>query len=138
MTAIEFSKCIEDLNRSFRIQNRKILMFLYNFSGHKLSCAYSNIDICFLHKNSTSKLQPLDASVIKNIQAKYFHYQMSNIVSKMSAGVNVEIIYKQFSLKNAIVYISYAWNDVTFETSKIVGIEQEYIKILQVTKFNML
>ena len=93
-------------------------MFLDNFSGHKPNYTYSNIEICFLPKNSSAKLQPLDAEIIRSFKSKYFNYQMSNIVLKTTSVINAETLYKQFSLKDALVYISYAWKDVTSETLK--------------------
>ncbi|KAF7698600.1 Tigger transposable element-derived protein 6, partial [Cucumispora dikerogammari] len=107
MTAVEFNRWLEDLNQTFKNSKRKTLMFLDNFSGHKPNYTYSNIEICFLPKNSSAKLQPLDAGIIRSFKSKYFNYQMSNIVSKITPGINAETLYKQFSLKDALVYISY-------------------------------
>ena len=52
-------------------QGRKILLLLDNVSSHSpdLKDGFSNIKVAFLPKNTTSRLQPLDAGIIKKIQS---------------------------------------------------------------------
>lgn len=72
--------------------------------------------VSFLPKNSTSKPEPNYAGVIRNYKANYFYNLMSNIVSIITHGINIETVYKQFNLKYVIIYISYGRNDVTAKT----------------------
>ena len=55
------------LNKRLVKKERKILLLLDNVSSHNpdLKDRFSNIRVIFLPKNTTSKLQPLDAGIIK-------------------------------------------------------------------------
>ena len=59
------SDILSKLNQKFVHQNRKVLLFLDNVSSHSpdLVGRFSNITVIFLPKNTTSRLQPLDAGV---------------------------------------------------------------------------
>lgn len=61
------------LNRQMVRQGRKILLLLDNVSSHSpdLKESFSNIKVVFLPKNTTSRLQPLDAGIIKNFKVHY-------------------------------------------------------------------
>ena len=60
-------------NRKLAQQKRIVVLFLDNVSSHppKLSKKFSHIEVIFLPKNTTSRLQPLDASIIKNFKVQY-------------------------------------------------------------------
>ena len=60
------------LNRKLSREKRKILL-LDNVSSHsqELKERFRNIKVVFLPKNSTSRLQPLDAGIIKNFKVHY-------------------------------------------------------------------
>ena len=57
------------LNRKFKSENRQILLFIDNFSGHQID-EYSNIKIVFFPANCTSVLQPLDQGNLITIGGK--------------------------------------------------------------------
>ena len=50
-------------------ENRKILLFLVNFSGHKQQ-ELSNIKIEYFPANMTSVLQPMDQGIIASFKMK--------------------------------------------------------------------
>ena len=54
-----------------RLQNRKIILLIDNFSGHNIE--YTPINICleFFAPNMTSFVQPLDAGIIRCFKAHY-------------------------------------------------------------------
>ncbi|KAG0435058.1 Tigger transposable element-derived protein 6 [Dictyocoela muelleri] len=66
MTSADLNRYIFLLNGRFRVRNRKILLILYNCLSHKITCELTHIELLFLPKNSTSKLQPLDAGIIRS------------------------------------------------------------------------
>lgn len=65
MTTEIFLKYIKHLNRSFVYARRKVAILVDNASVHKLKEEFSNIKLIFLPANTTSKLQPLDAGILK-------------------------------------------------------------------------
>ena len=65
-----FKGWLNIVDKQMKMQNRNILMFLDNFSGHQVD-TYGNIKICFFPANCTSVLQPLDQSIIQSFKTKY-------------------------------------------------------------------
>ena len=63
-------KVLDTLNHQMRKQGRKVILFLDNATVHPTSLIdmYSNIKIVFLPKNTTSRLQPLDAGIIQSFK----------------------------------------------------------------------
>ena len=60
-------------NRKLLLEWRKVVLILENATCHPKSIidSFSKIKIIFLSKNSTSRLQPLDAGIIQNFKVKY-------------------------------------------------------------------
>ncbi|KAG0435118.1 Tigger transposable element-derived protein 6 [Dictyocoela muelleri] len=116
MTAFEFNHWLFDRNNGLKSKNRKILFLLDNCSAHKITSEINNIELLFLPKNSMSKLQPLDAGIIRSFKAKYFGFQLSSLVNKITPGVLVEGLYKEITIKDVIIYSKYACDDVVNET----------------------
>ena len=52
-------------------QNRKVLLIVDNFSGHKIDAELPNIEMTFLKPNLTSRLQPADLLVISTLKKRY-------------------------------------------------------------------
>ena len=55
-------------NRKIEASKRKIILFMNNTPYHQesLSDRFSNVKFVFLLKNVTSRLQPLNAGIIRN------------------------------------------------------------------------
>ncbi|KAG0441429.1 Tigger transposable element-derived protein 6 [Dictyocoela muelleri] len=116
MTSFEFNSWLYDWNLELKTKKRKILLILDNCPGHKITCSTSNIELLFLPKNSTSKLQPLDAGIIRSFKVKFYSYQLKSIVGKITNDVNIEKLFKELTIRDAIIYSKYAWDDVPEET----------------------
>lgn len=61
---------------------------------HKLIIQLTNIEMFFLPKNSTSRHQPLDAGIKRSFKAKFYNYQLSLIVNKISEHENLKNLSK--------------------------------------------
>ena len=72
----------------------------------------------FLPKNTTARLQPFDAGIIRNFKVKYrkslFKYVLSRINDNASAAETVQDV----SILMAIRWVQRAWKDVTPSTVK--------------------
>ena len=63
---------LQNLNQQIILQGN-VILFMDNATVHTptLQGKYSNIKIVFLPKNTTSRLQPLDAWIIQSFKVKY-------------------------------------------------------------------
>ena len=111
------------LNRRLVKEKRNILLFLDNVSSHTpdLKDNFSNIRVIFLPVNTTSKLQPLDAGIIKNFKV---HYRKSLVkhtlaqINDSSDVVNASSVCKSVNVLLAICWIKQAWDAVSSDTVK--------------------
>jgi hypothetical protein len=88
MTSKIFSVWLRNFDIEMRRRNRKIVLLLDNFSGHSATPEVSfpvleNIDLLYLPPNTTSRLQPLDAGIIKSFKAHYRRRQTQHILNRM-------------------------------------------------------
>ena len=78
---------LDKRNRKMRNQGRHIILFLDN-TGYHLSDvkdSYSDIKTVFLPPNTTSRLQPLDAGIIKNFKVRYRKLMQKFVVSHVNS-----------------------------------------------------
>ena len=63
---------LDRLDRRMNFENHKVILFLDNATCHPeiLQNGLTNIKLVFLPKNTTSRLQPLDAGIIRNFKLK--------------------------------------------------------------------
>jgi hypothetical protein len=59
-------------NRKMEMENRKIILFLYNATSHPNTLNLKNIKVIFLPPNTTSIYQPLDQGIIQNFRVHYY------------------------------------------------------------------
>jgi len=121
MTKIIFRNYLTKLNSKMAADQRKIIIFLDNFSGHKID-NFSNIELYFLPPNTTSLIQPMDQGIINIFKIYYRKSFLNYIISNGPAQIRHEI--KTFKLMNAIELISLAWNKI-----EISSIEHCFSKI---------
>ena len=78
MTGVICQEYLLWLNNKMKAQNRHMLLFINNFSGHELGVqliggldALSNVKIRWLLLNTTSHWQPLDQGIIASFKLYY-------------------------------------------------------------------
>ncbi|XP_054708071.1 tigger transposable element-derived protein 4-like [Uloborus diversus] len=73
MTGEIFEKWLLDLDKKFGKEKRKIALFVDNCPSHppEVKSKVKNIKLIFLPPNTTSKLQPMDQGIIKNLKVYY-------------------------------------------------------------------
>ena len=85
---------LRTLNRKCAADNQKILLFIDNTPSHPESFIdfFSHVKIVFLPKNTTSKLQPLDARIIKNFKVFYRKQLLQHVLIRTKPGSKVSYV----------------------------------------------
>ena len=81
-----------------------------------LSDRFSNVKVVFLPKNTTSKLQPLDAGIIKNFKVKYQKKLWKFVISRIDSNMKITDIIQEVDILKAISWITYAWGEFSGQT----------------------
>ena len=81
-----FETVLSKFNRKRVFENRKVILFLDNATCHPESMddKFFNIKIVFLPKITTSRLQPLDAGIIRNFKVKYRKSLVKCVLSRIN------------------------------------------------------
>lgn len=106
---------LKNLNKRLVREKRKILLFLDNATPHdpEFVGRFSHIKIVFLPANTTSKLQPLDAGIIKNFKVLYRGSLLRHVVSHLdSTQLSASEIAQTVDVLMAIRWIKAAWEQV--------------------------
>ena len=120
MTSEIFETVLSKLNRKLVFKNRKVILFLDNATCHPESMddKFSNIKIAFLPKNTTSRLQPLDAGIIRNFKVKYRKSLVKYVLSRINDNAFAAEVVQDVNILMAIRWVQRAWKDVTPLTVK--------------------
>ncbi|KAK3705566.1 hypothetical protein QZH41_000245 [Actinostola sp. cb2023] len=105
---------ISKLNGKMKRENRNIKLFLDNAPCHSpsLKGKFSNIQIEFLPKNTTSRTQPLDAGIIKTWKTYYRRKLLRYVAGQMDGEKTVSEIVKSVNLLMAVRWVVSAWKEV--------------------------
>lgn len=116
MTALIFKKWILNLDKRMGKERRKIVMFVDNCPAHPKSIEnLKNIRLVFFPPNTTSKLQPMDQGVIKNLKCHYRRRILKKIINAID---NNQPVIESINLRDCISELSKAWHDVNETTIK--------------------
>ena len=79
-------------------------MFLDNATVHPTSLfdKFSNVKVVFLTKNTTSRLQPLDAGIIQSFKSKYRKKLMRYVIARVKKYLLASEIVKQIDFLQTI------------------------------------
>ena len=108
---------LSNFNKKLAQQQQNILLFLDNVSSHtpELSEMFSHIKVIFLPKNTTSRLQLLDAGIIKNFKVHDRKKLITHALAQIGSTSGTEIA-KQVDVLHAIRWIKQAWDQVEVST----------------------
>ena len=120
MTGDLFEEWLRLQNQKFRLQNRKICLFIDNCPAHP-TLHLSNIRLVFFPPNCTSRLQPLDQGIIATFKQYYRKMVLQKLIIAMdSQTVSSECTditqYFKFSLLDALCVTRTAWGFCTQTT----------------------
>ena len=102
-----------------KFQNRNVILFLDNATCHQESIqeSMSDIKLVFLPKNTTSRLQPLDAGIIRAFKQKYRKLLIKYVISRVDENMRAPDI-KADDILKVIGLVKSAWKEVTSDTIK--------------------
>ena len=113
MTMQIFENIVDLLNLEMITQNRRVVLFVDNFSGHKVA-SRSNVTVEFFLPNITSVAQPLDAGIIK-ANKDYFRKEMfKDLRSKLHTFSDVSEY-----IKTVTVYEDCMWSVSALKSIKL-------------------
>lgn len=103
------------LNSKMKHENWHIILFLDNASCHpsSLKGMFSNVQMEFLPKNTTSCTQPLDAGIIKTW--KMYYKRKLRVASEIDSKKTASKIVRFVNLLMAIRWMVSAWKEVPSE-----------------------
>ena len=109
---------LRTLNRKCVAEDRKILLFIDNAPSRpeSFSDSFSHVQIVFLPKNTTSKLQPLDAGIIKNFKVFYRKQLLQHVLARIKPGSKASDVISSVDFSKSIGWVVDAWGKVKKET----------------------
>ena len=111
---------LQRLDRRMNQEKRKVILFWDNATCHPETAqtGLKNIKLVFLPKNMTSRLQPLDAGIIRNFKCKYRKLLVRYIVSRIDEGKTASQIIEEVHVLKAITWLKTACKKVVPDTTK--------------------
>ena len=108
------------LDRKIKLQNRNVVLFLDNGTSHEASAEknLSNIKSVFLPENTRSRLQPLDAGIIRALKLKYPNLLIRCVISRVDDNKRVSDIVNEINILKVIGWVKSVWREVTSDTIK--------------------
>jgi hypothetical protein len=115
MTTVLFNEWLDLVNKKYKHQNRKILLFVDNFSGHAVEeDKYENVKVIFFPPNLTSVVQPLDQGIKQAFKTKYRKQIIINKIHAIDTCTEMD----EITVLTAINYCISAWSEITKATIK--------------------
>jgi hypothetical protein len=107
MTAQLFEDWLIQLDRHFKNEGRKIILFVDNCTAHPqdIQKKLQSIKLTFFPPNMTAKLQPLDQGVIKNLKCHYRYRILKKVIEQLEVNKKPMI-----TLKDCVEYVTKSWN----------------------------
>lgn len=147
MTSVIFEEWIMKLDKKMGQEKRKIALIVDNCPAHPVhvKSKLKNIELIFFPPNLTSKLQPMDQGVIKNLKLYYRKKLVQKIIITIEENQTVD---KNFiNLRESIAILSKAWtHDVSaktvencfkkagFSTSLSIWVEEDDLQLAELKR----
>ena len=109
---------LSKLDREMKFKNRNVILFLDNAACHPpdLEGKFSNIKVCFLPKNTISRLQPLNAGIIQTFKVKYCKLLLKFVISRINDKKTAAEMVQEADILKAVRWVSEAWSVMSEDT----------------------
>lgn len=111
-----FCDWLERLNYEMAQQKRTIALLLDNATCHNTELTFSNINLIYLPKNTTSLIQPCDQGIIKSFKTKYTNLLVQIIADDDKNENNFTEYLKGYNILDVIYLVEKSWSDVSNQT----------------------
>ena len=120
MTTEIMQKILTLLEKKMVAEDRKVLLTLDNAPCHpeNLQENLRNIKLLPFPKNTTSRLQPCDAGIIRSFKHKYRKILVRFVLARIDSGKTASEIIRHVTILKVISWIKSAWAEVTSDTIK--------------------
>lgn len=112
MDSILFTAWVKKIDGRMKSAGRNILLLVDNCPSHLPIPDLEAVNLFFLPKNTTSKLQPMDMGVIRSLKA----YYRILLVQKMIECIDEGKPLPKISILDAMFMVTAAWKNVTVKT----------------------
>lgn len=114
MTSEIFCEWLLSFDRDMHMQRRKVLLVMDNCSAHKIpEQPLRAVQVLFLPANSTAKLQPCDAGIIRNFKVHYRRMMVLSMLAETVGGGKAKEQRPEFNLRDAVNLLNQSWQKVT-------------------------
>ncbi|KAK2555922.1 Tigger transposable element-derived protein 6 [Acropora cervicornis] len=103
---------LREIDRQMKGAKRNILLIVDNCTAHVTVNGLTNTKVIFLPPNCTSKLQPADQGIIKNLKVRYRQTMVRRMLQCLDERKAVESI----NIKDALFMMAKAWDSVSTKT----------------------
>ena len=107
-----FEAWVRKLDRTFRMEGRKIALLIDNCPAHPSVSDLTNVQPVFLPTNTTSVLQPMDQGVIRSLKA---HYR-GRVVRRFCRALDKTKTLPKISIFQAMKILVFSWEAVSAQT----------------------
>ena len=107
-----FEEWVRKLDRTFRMEGRKIALLIDNCPAHPSVSNLTNVQLVFLPPNTTSVLQPIDQGVIRSLKA---HYR-GRVVRRLCRALDKTKTLPKISILQVIKILVSSWEAVSAQT----------------------
>ena len=107
MTTNLFQEYIYNLDVKFSQQKRKVAIIIDNCPAHPVLTNLKSIEMIRLPKNTTSKTQPMDAGVIKQLKGNYRRLLSRKRIHSFDTKIDFSV-----NLLDSINFIHTAWSQI--------------------------
>jgi hypothetical protein len=109
---------LKELDEYFKRKGRKIVFFLDNALVHIVDEAtnMTNVELRYFLPNLTSVLQPIDAGIIRSLNALSHKFEIMSILDNINDSLHASDLVRKLTILDAIKFIDKSWSMVKAET----------------------